>query len=94
MAKVLQTEHPHVQKDPAVCGGDPVIAGTRIPVRLIYVRVQAGDSVTSIQRAYPRLSPAQIHDALSYAHDHLPEIEEEIRREEVAYTQGTRGQSA
>jgi len=94
MAKALQTEHPHIQKDPAICGGDPVIAGTRIPIRLIYLRARAGDSVESIQRVYQRLTLAQIHDALSYAYDHLSEIEEEIRRERETYSQGTKGQSA
>jgi len=94
MAKALQTEHPHIQKDPAICGGDPVIAGTRIPIRLIYLRARAGDSVESIQRTYPHLTLAQIHDALSYAYDHLSEIEEEIRREQETYSQGTKGQSA
>lgn len=87
MAKALQTEHPHIQKDPAICGGDPVIVGTRIPIRLIYLRTRAGDSVESIQRTYPRLTLAQIHDALSYAYDHLSEIEEEIRREQETYSQ-------
>ena len=71
MPKPDQTEHLYVQKDPAVCGGDPVIVGTRIPVRLIYQRVCTGDSVEAIQQAYPALTPAQIHDALSYAYDHL-----------------------
>lgn len=94
MGKAVQTEHLYVHKDPAICGGDPVIAGTRIPVRLIYLRFRAGDSVEAIQHAYPHLTLAQIHDALSYAYDHLVEIEEEIRREEQAYEQGTAGQSA
>jgi uncharacterized protein (DUF433 family) len=88
MAHAVKTEHCYVHKDGAICGGDPVIVGTRIPVRLIYQRTQAGDTVERIQQAYPRLTPAQIHDALSYAYDHLPEIEEEIRREAQAYEHG------
>jgi len=89
-----ETEHPHVQKDSEICGGDPIIAGTRIPVRLIYLRLQGGDSAEAIQQAYPHLTLAQIHDALSYAYDHLPEIEQEIRREEEAYSQGRSAESA
>lgn len=94
MSKILQTEHCHVHKDPAICGGHPVIVGTRIPVRLIYQRLHAGDPVETIQRAYPHLTLAHIHDALSYAYDHLTDIEAEIRREEQAYEQGKAGQSA
>ena len=62
--------------------------GTRIPVRLVYQRTQAGDTVETILQAYPHLTPAQIHDALSYAYDHLAEIEQEIRREDQAYEHG------
>jgi uncharacterized protein (DUF433 family) len=88
MAHAVKTEHRHVHKDLAICGGDPVIVGTRIPVRLVYQRTQAGDTVELIQQAFPHLTPAQIHDALSYAYDHLAEIEQEIRRETQAYEHG------
>jgi uncharacterized protein (DUF433 family) len=88
MAQASKTEHRYVHKDRAICGGDPVIVGTRIPVRLVYQRTQAGDTIGAIQQAYPHLTPAQIHDALSYAYDHLAEIEQEIRREEQAYQPG------
>lgn len=88
MSHAVKTEHCYVHKDLAICGGDPVIVGTRIPVRLIYQRAQDGDTVETIRQAYPRLTPAQIHDALSYAYDHLAEIEQEIQREIQAYEQG------
>jgi uncharacterized protein (DUF433 family) len=44
--------------------------------------------VETIRQAYPHLTPAQIHDALSYAYDHLAEIEEDIQRETQAYQPG------
>ncbi|MDF0676427.1 MAG: DUF433 domain-containing protein [Nitrospira sp.] len=88
MSHAVKTEHCYVHKDLGVCGGEPVIAGTRIPVRLIYQRTQNGDNVETIRQAYPNLTPAQVHDALSYAYDHLAEIEQEIQREAKAYQQG------
>ena len=88
MSHAVKTEHCYVHKDLAICGGDPVIVGTRIPVLLVYQRTQAGDTVEMIRQAYPHLTPAQIHDALSYAYDHLAEIEQEIRREDQAYEHG------
>ncbi|THJ25533.1 MAG: DUF433 domain-containing protein [Nitrospira sp. CG24E] len=88
MAHAVKTEHCYVQRDRAICGGDPIIVGTRIPVRLIYQRAHAGDTVETIRQAYPHLTPAQIHDALSYAYDHLAEIEDEIQREDQAYQHG------
>lgn len=94
MAKPAQTEHLYVHRDPTICGGDPVIIGTRIPVRLVYARTQSGESVETIHLAYPHLTLAQIHDALSYAYDHLAEIQEEIRLEEAAMDDGTAPPSA
>jgi uncharacterized protein (DUF433 family) len=88
MAHAVKPEHGYVQKDHAICGGDAVIVGTRIPVRMVYQRAQAGDTVETIRQAYPHLTPAQIHDALSYAYDHLAEIEEELQREAQAYQPG------
>ena len=88
MDHAVKTEHCYIHKDLAVCGGDPVIVGTRIPVRLVYQRTQAGDTVEMIQQTYPHLTPAQIHDALSYAYDHLAEIEQEIQQEAQAYEHG------
>lgn len=54
MPHAVKTEHRYVHKDLAVCGGDPVIVGTRIPVRLIYQRTQDGET---IRQAYPNLTP-------------------------------------
>jgi uncharacterized protein (DUF433 family) len=87
MTQAVKTEHCHVHRDPAVCGGDPVIVGTRIPVRLIYQRTQAGDSIDQIRQAYPHLTLAQIHDALSYSYDHLADIQAELRREARTWEQ-------
>ena len=93
VAQAVKTDHRYVHKDPSICGGDPVIVGTRVPVRLIYQSLRAGDTIEAIQQAYPHLTLAQIHDALSYAYDHLTEIEDEICREDEAYRQGKAAQS-
>lgn len=74
-----QTEHPHVVKNPEIRGGKAVIAGTRIPVWLLVANTQDGISPDEIDAAYPELTLAQIHDALSYYYDHPEEIDAEIR---------------
>ena len=66
MSDSVKTERLYVQRNAGVCGGDPVMARTRIPVRFIYLRTRAGQSIDVIQQAYPSLRPAQIYDALSY----------------------------
>lgn len=34
-ASIQSITHPHITKNPDVCGGSPVIAGTRFPVRAV-----------------------------------------------------------
>ena len=48
VAQAVKTDHRYVHKDPSICGGDPVIVGTRVPVRLIYQSLRAGDTIEAI----------------------------------------------
>jgi uncharacterized protein (DUF433 family) len=52
-----------VVMSPAVSFGQPVIAGTGIPVAAIYERYQAGDSVAELARDF-RLETSAIEDAI------------------------------
>ena len=79
MATKIKTEHPHIVCVPGVCGGRPVIHGTRIAVWLVAGWFRQGYTPEEIQKMYPQLTLAQIHDALSYYYDHQAEIEEDIR---------------
>ncbi len=76
---MIKTEHPHVVKVPNVRAGRAIIAGTRIPVWIIAANMQEGCSPQDILEHYPQLTPAQLHDAISYYYDHSAEIEAEIR---------------
>ncbi len=58
---------PHITADPAILGGKPVIAGTRIGVDLILEKLSDGESIEDILRDYPHLTRAQVVAALSYA---------------------------
>jgi uncharacterized protein (DUF433 family) len=53
--------------DPNVMAGKPVIRGTRVPVALLVRMVAQGISEEEILREYPRLEPADIRAALTYA---------------------------
>jgi len=55
--------------DPAICGGKPVVRGTRIMVRNILGLVAAGESVQDIVRQFPELSDADVVAALEFAAD-------------------------
>ena len=68
-------DYRNIEKDPARCGGQPVVVGTRIRVANILWCYRHGMGVEEILQQYPALRPADVHDALAYAYDHLEEIE-------------------
>lgn len=70
--------HPYVIRKNGIHGGSPVIKGNRIPVSTILIYYKQGKDVDEILELYPQLTPAQVHDALSYYHDHQEEMEREI----------------
>ena len=69
------TEHPYIEQVPGVLGGEPIIKGTRTPVRAIVEHWRFGHAPEEIARQLPHLRLAQIFDALSYYDDHRGEIE-------------------
>lgn len=64
---------------PGVQGGEPIVAGTRIPVRSIVLAWRAYGAVPSVLQAYPRLTEADIRAALDYYEAHRSELDEIIR---------------
>ncbi len=64
-----------VEIDSARCGGQPVVMGTRIRIATILTCYRHGLGIEEIVQQYPGLRPADVHDALAYAYDHLDEIE-------------------
>jgi uncharacterized protein (DUF433 family) len=69
-----------ITRTPGICGGAPVIAGTRIRVSHIAYRYERErQSPDEIVQAYPHLTLAQVHAALAYYYSHREEIDQEIR---------------
>jgi uncharacterized protein (DUF433 family) len=68
-------DYRNIEKDAARCGGQPIVAGTRIRVGTILFCYRQGMTVEEIIQQYASLKPADVHDALAYAYDHLDEIE-------------------
>lgn len=83
MSTVVVTEHPHIVQIKDVCGGKPIIKGTRTPVRSIVAYYKLGLSVEEIVEGLPHLSATQVLDALSYYHDHQEEIERDIQENRI-----------
>jgi uncharacterized protein (DUF433 family) len=78
-AVLQKIAHPYIEHKADTRGGRAIIKGTRIEVNLIAWHYKQGHSVDEVLQGYPHLTPAQVHDALSYYFDYQSEIEEEIR---------------
>lgn len=68
------TEHCYIVRNDEILSGEPIIRGTRTPVRAIVETYRRGGTPEEIQISMPHLTMAQIFDALSYYHDHQEEI--------------------
>ena len=80
--------HAYIVQTPGICGGRPAIKGTRITVADIAFRHRRGEGVDEMLEAWPHLTPAQVHDALSYYYDHQAQIDAEVDRAlDDAYSQ-------
>ncbi len=77
-------DYRNIETDPSRCGGQPVVAGTRIRVATILNCYRQAMSVEEITQQYQTLKPADVHDALAYAYDHMEEIEAGLAADEEA----------
>ena len=70
----VTTLHPYVISDSTLLGGEPVIRGTKTPVRAIVELWRIGILPEETPEHLPHLSLAQVFDALSYYAEHQDEI--------------------
>jgi len=78
------TEHCYVVTDDEILGGEPIVKGTRTPVRAVVELWRMGKAVERIGDSLPHLTLAQVFDALSYYSDHQDEINGYIERNKVS----------
>lgn len=62
--------HPYIARKEGVQGGQPVITGTRTPMRSIVFYHKLGEVPEEIAEKFSHLSLAQIDAVLSYNSDH------------------------
>jgi uncharacterized protein (DUF433 family) len=77
------TKHCYIVSDTSTSGGEPIIKGTRTPVRAIVENWRLGLSPEEIVVHLPHLTLAQVFDALSYYSDHQKEIDGFIEKNKV-----------
>jgi uncharacterized protein (DUF433 family) len=56
-----------IEISPEVCGGRPVVHGTRITVDTVLSYLSAGDSVEDVLEAHPRLTKEDVLSCIDYA---------------------------
>ena len=53
--------------DVNICGGEPCVKGSRIPVRVVLSHLAAGDTAEQVLRDFPNLTEVDIRACLEYA---------------------------
>lgn len=77
------TENYYITAEESILGGEPIVKGTRTPVRAIVEIWRMGTPAEEIPNRFPHLTLAQVFSALSYYSDHQDEINEYIRRNRI-----------
>jgi uncharacterized protein (DUF433 family) len=77
------TDHQYIVRDDAILGGEPIVMGTRTPVRAVVELWRRGLTPEQIPVHLAHLTLEHVLDALSYYAHHQAEIEEYIDRNPV-----------
>ena len=65
----------HIEINPAICSGKPVIRGTRILVSSILSQLAAGESFAVISKGFPGLTDEDIRAAIEFAKESVDATE-------------------
>ena len=72
-------------REPArVCGGEPCVVRTRIPIWVLEQSRRLGISEADLLRSYPSLRAEDLANAWAYVRKHRDEIDRQIRENEEA----------
>lgn len=75
---------PGVDSTPGVCGGEPCVIRTRIPVWVMVQARRLGVSEAELLQCYPTLRAEDLANAWAYARTHGDELDAQIRENEAA----------
>jgi uncharacterized protein (DUF433 family) len=56
-----------IVRDRRICGGQPVIQGTRVPLRTVLASLAEGDSIESILEDFPTLTEEDVRAVIAFA---------------------------
>jgi uncharacterized protein (DUF433 family) len=75
---------PGIATTPGVCGGEPCIVRTRIPVWVLEQARRLGTSEAELLQSYPTLRAEDLANAWAYVRSHRGEIDRQIQENETA----------
>jgi len=81
-ARDVAETFPGIESTPGVCGGEPCIVRTRIPVWLLVQARRLGTGESELLRAYPTLRAEDLANAWVYARGHAEEMDRQIANNE------------
>ncbi len=76
-------QYRYITSVPGVQGGEPIVKGTRTPVRTIVQNWRLGYSPEEIVTGLPHLTLAQVFEAMSYYYDNQAEIDSYIEKHRI-----------
>jgi len=80
----LGDSFPGIESTPGVCGGEPCVVRTRIPVWVLEQARRQGVNEADLLRNYPSLRAEDLANAWAYVRGHRDEIDRQIRENEEA----------
>ncbi|MBI4824158.1 MAG: DUF433 domain-containing protein [Nitrospirae bacterium] len=79
VAQRIKAKHPYIISLKTHCGGSPVIAGTKFPVRsIVFYILRQGMTPEELVKEFSHLTLPQVYDALSYYYENREKIDEEL----------------
>lgn len=84
VAGELGEAFPGIDNTPNVCGGEPCIVRTRIPVWLLVQAKQLGTTEAELLQCYPTLRAEDLTNAWRYYRVHHDEIQQQVKDNEEA----------
>ena len=83
VARDLGDAFPGIETTPNVCGGEPCIVRSRLPVWLLEQARRLGTSEAELLQAYPTLHAQDLANAWNYVRFHREEINQQIQENEA-----------
>jgi uncharacterized protein (DUF433 family) len=84
VARDLGDVLPGIESIPGVCGGEPCIVRTRVPVWVLEQARRLGTIEAELLRCYPTLRAEDLTNAWAYVRSHREQIEQQIQENEAA----------